>query len=169
MRRTVMSGGRPPLIGSGDVSVERLAFSVTSGIVRRMMSRSIKPIMLISGVLTTTMIYAAISPSAALQSNFGESLNGPLAELIVRNWGVLIALVGLMLIYGAFDVASRRLALLVAAASKIAFIGLVLANGSRYLGYSAGIAVAIDAVMVVVFVIYLVTSRPHESKQYAGV
>ena len=42
--------------------------------------RNIKAIMLISGVLTATMIYAAIAPAAALQSNFGESLNGPLAE-----------------------------------------------------------------------------------------
>ena len=134
-----------------------------------MMSRYIKPIMLVSGGLTTTMIYAAISPSAALQSTFGESLNGPLAELIVRNWGVLIALVGLMLIYGAFDVPSRRVALLVAAASKITFIGLVLSNGSRYLGYSAGIAVIIDSVMVMLFIACVVTVRSRESRQYAGV
>ena len=32
-----------------------------------------KWIMLLSGVLTSTMIYAAIAPDAALQSTFGES------------------------------------------------------------------------------------------------
>ena len=132
-----------------------------------MIRRYIKTIMLVSGGLTTTMIYAAVSPSAALQSNFGESLNGALAELIVRNWGVLIALVGLMLIYGAFDAPSRRLALIVAATSKITFIGLVLSNGGRYVRYGAGVAVAIDTVMVVLFVIYLVTSRARESRPYA--
>jgi hypothetical protein len=48
------------------------------------------------------MIYAAISPAKALESTFGESLSGPLAELIVRNWAVLIAMGGGMLIYAAF-------------------------------------------------------------------
>jgi cbb3-type cytochrome oxidase subunit 1 len=63
---------------------------------------NIKWIMVISGVLTSTMVYAAIDPDAALQSNFGETLDGPLARMIVRNWGALIAMVGAMLIYGAF-------------------------------------------------------------------
>jgi hypothetical protein len=133
-------------------------------------TRNIKPIMLVSGVLTTTMIYAAVSPTAALQSTFGESLEGPVADLVVRNWGILIALVGGMLIYGAFDVGSRRMALLVAAASKVAFIALVLSNGSRYLGYSAGVSVAVDTVMVILFAVYLAAPGPtRQSQQYAGV
>ena len=55
---------------------------------------SMKWIMLLSGVLTSTMIYAAIAPDAALQSTFGETLSGPLAQIVVRNWGALIALIG---------------------------------------------------------------------------
>ena len=62
----------------------------------------IKWVMLVSGLLTITMFYAAIAPQAALQSTFGETLEEPLASLIVRNWGVLIGLVGGMLLYGAF-------------------------------------------------------------------
>lgn len=58
-------------------------------------------------MLTATMLYASIAPSAALQSTFGESLDGPLADLIVRNWGALIGLVGGMLIYGAFHPPAR--------------------------------------------------------------
>ena len=55
---------------------------------------AIKWIMLVSGLLTSTMIYAAIAPRAAMLSTFGEALDGPLTEIIVRNWGVLIALIG---------------------------------------------------------------------------
>jgi hypothetical protein len=73
------------------------------------------------------------------------------------------------LIYGAFDAPSRRIALLVAAASKVTFIALVLSHGSRYFGYSAGIAVAIDTVMVLLFITCLATSVPCESTQSAGV
>ena len=73
--------------------------------------RNIRWIMIASGVLTTTMLQAVIAPEAALRSTFGESLSGPLAEIVVRNWGVLIALIGGMLIYGAFNppVQSSRL------------------------------------------------------------
>jgi len=121
--------------------------------------RHIKPLMLVSGILTTTMVYAAISPAAALQSTFGESLSGPLAEVIVRNWGVLIALVGVMLIHGAFNTSSRQIALMAASVSKVAFIGLVLSNGWRYLAHGAGTAVAIDGVMVLLFGVYLAGTR----------
>src|SRR5687767_5684943 len=120
--------------------------------------RHIKAIMVLSGALTFTMVYAAVSPTAALESTFGESLQGPLAELIVRNWGILIAMVGIMLVHGAFSTETRRMALTVATASKIAFIGLVLANGAQYLGYGAGTAVAVDTIMVIIFASYLLSS-----------
>ena len=88
----------------------------------------IKWIMIVSGVLTATMIYAAIAPEASLQSTFGETLDEPLARIIVRNWGVLIALVGGMLIYAAFRPALRPMVLTVAALSKLAFIVLNKTN-----------------------------------------
>jgi hypothetical protein len=116
-------------------------------------------IMLVSGVLTFTMVYAAISPGAALQSTFGETLDGPLAQIVVRNWGALIALVGGMLIYGAFRPAVRGLVLVVAGISKAVFITLVLSEGGRYLGAQAGVAVAIDALLIVLFAWYLLASR----------
>ena len=55
-------------------------------------------IMILSAVLTMTMVYAALAPEAALRSTFGESVSGPVADIVVRNWGALIALVGAMLI-----------------------------------------------------------------------
>jgi hypothetical protein len=118
-----------------------------------------KWLMLVSGALTCTMFYAAMAPQAALRSTFGESLEGPVAEIVVRNWGALIGLVGAMLIYGAFNPPSRPLVLTVAGLGKLVFIGLVLAHGSRYLGQQAGIAIVIDLVMVVLFIGYLVGVR----------
>jgi hypothetical protein len=120
---------------------------------------NIKWIMLVAGALTCTMAYAAIAPQAALLSMFGETLEGPLADVVVRNWGVLITLVGAILIWGAFNPQARNIALIVAGASKIAFIALVLSHGGRYLGRQAGIAIAIDLVWVVLFAWYLLSAR----------
>lgn len=120
---------------------------------------NIRWIMLVSGVLTATMAQAAITPDPALQSNFGETVSGPLAHLVVRNWGALIALIGGMLIYGALNPIQRPLVLIVAGASKVVFIALVVSEGTRYLVHQAGVAVAIDSVMIVVFAWYLVAAR----------
>ena len=119
---------------------------------------AIKWVMVVSGVLTLTMLYAAIAPRAAMPSTLGEALDGPLAEIIVRNWGVLVALMGAMLIYGAYDPRVRALVLVVAGASKLVFISLVLLYGRHYLN-TAGLAVAIDATVVVLFVVYLTRAR----------
>ena len=121
--------------------------------------RNIHRIMVVSGLLTLTMIYAAIAPEASLRSTFGEGVSGPVADVVVRNWGALIALVGAMLIYAAGKPEMRPLALTVAGASKAIFIALVLSHGSRFLGYQAGIAVLVDAIWVVVFASYLLAVR----------
>lgn len=120
---------------------------------------NIHRIMILSGLLTMTMIYAALAPDAALRSTFGESVSGPVADIVVRNWGALIALVGATLIYGARKPAVRPLALTVAGASKAIFIALVLSHGGRFLGYQAGIAVFVDALWVMVFMSYLLAVR----------
>jgi len=120
---------------------------------------NIHRIMILSGVLTMTMVYAALAPEAALRSTFGESMSGPVADIVVRNWGALIALVGAMLIYGARKPAVRPMALTVAGASKAIFVALVLSHGGQFLGYQAGIAVLIDVLWVVVFVAYLLSVR----------
>lgn len=119
------------------------------------LSRSMKWIMLVSGALTCTMIYAAIAPQAALQGTFGAALQGPVAEVVVRNWSVLITLMGAMLIYGAFNIAVRPLVLIVAGLSKVTFIALILTIGQPFLAYQAGVAVVSDVIQVALFVAYL--------------
>ena len=124
-----------------------------------------KWIMLVSGVLTCTMVYAAVAPQAALRSMFGDTLDGPLAEIVVRNWGILIALIGGMLIYGAFEPSSRRLVLIAAGLSKVAFVALLLTYGGQYLGQQAVVSIAIDLAMVLLFIVYLYATRRNEARR----
>jgi len=123
-----------------------------------MRNKIVVAIMLISGALTLTMLYAAIAPQAAVQSMFQETPEGAMASVIVPNWGVLIALMGALLIYGALHKPVRAPALIIAGVSKAAFIALVLAQGDRYLG-GLGAAVAVDSVMVLLFALILITGR----------
>ena len=125
----------------------------------RVLSTHIKGVMLISGTLTCTMLYAALFPAAALQSTFGETVNGPAAEMVVRNWGVLIFLMGVLLLRGAFDPAVRSLALLAAGTSKAAFIALVLTSGPEFMSHGAAVPVIVDGLMVALFAAYLMSER----------
>ena len=120
----------------------------------KLIAKNIKWIMLVSGVLTSTLLLAAIAPDSALRMIFGETLEGPLSDIIVRNWGVLVGLVGMLLIYGAFNEHVRKLVLVLATTSKVAFVGLILAFGSNYLS-KVGMSIAIDTLFIVLFVVYL--------------
>lgn len=116
---------------------------------------NIKWIMLVTGIITCSMLLATISPTAGLLNTFGETLpDAPIMQIVVRNWGALIGLVGGMLIYGAFNPINRSFILAVAGISKIIFISLVLFYGSAYLG-KAGIAVVFDSLVVLLYAAYL--------------
>lgn len=101
-----------------------------------------------------------------LKSNFGETLNGPLAEIIVRNWGALIGLMGIMLIYGALKTSVRRFVLIIAGTSKVIFIALVLIYGQEYLRFSVRTSVIADSIMVILYIAYLLLERSHN---FAGI
>jgi hypothetical protein len=120
---------------------------------------NIKWIMLLAGAATCGMVWAAIAPQAALHTMFGETLDGPLAEIVVRNWGALITLVGAMLIWGAFNPQVRVMALTIAVTSKLVFIALLLSYGRHYIVNQAGIALALDLVWVALLAWYLFGAR----------
>ena len=95
-----------------------------------------------------------------------ESIEGPVAEIVVRNWGALIGLMGVLLICGAFREQIRTVALLVAGTSKVIFIALVLSLGQPFLPFQVGVSIVVDTLMVVLFASYLIAER--FSPQRAG-
>lgn len=112
-----------------------------------------KWIMLAAGLLTMTMLHAAVAPRAAFRMLFGDEPEGPLALLLARNWGVLI---GAMLLWGALQPEQRPMVLMVAGASKLAFIGLVLSHPPYR--RKAMVALIFDGVMVALFAAYLLAT-----------
>jgi len=131
--------------------------------------RSMKWIMLVCGLLTVTMFQAAISPQEWQQQTFGTAIamSDPLPQIVVRNWGVLVGLIGLMLIYGAFNEANRKMVLVVASVSKGAFVALVLLYGQQLLDSQIRVGVIVDTIMVIVFVAYLIATFK-QPRVYAG-
>jgi len=100
------------------------------------------------------MLFAVFAPQAALISMFGEALTEPLAQVIVRSWGFLIFLMGVLLIYGALQPVYRNLCLVIVSFSKIAFISIILVFGFQYVEKSA-VTLILDSILIALFAFYL--------------
>ena len=119
-----------------------------------------KWLMLVSGLLTCSMFLGLFDPARSLEMNFGETISSaPSSQIVIRNWGALIGLVGLMLVYGAFVSAVRKFVLVVAGVSKVIFITLVVCYLPDFMKYATGTAVVADSIMVLLYAAYLVFER----------
>lgn len=125
-------------------------------------TNNIKWIMLVTGVITCSMVFAAIAPGAALMNTFGTSMEGPLVDIVVRSWGMFITLIGGMLIYGAYHEVHRRLVLTVATIGKLFFVGLIFVYGSAYMD-KAMLTIVFDTVVALVYIAYLLSTPKIEA------
>jgi hypothetical protein len=120
--------------------------------------KNTKWVMLVSGVLTFTMIYGLLAPQAALESMFGASFNGTLANIVIRSWSALVGLIGVILIYGFFSPKNRVFSISVAAFSKVVFVSLVLLYGQEFLDKAAS-AIVMDCFVIILAGAYLFAVR----------
>ena len=116
-------------------------------------------VLVAAGVLTFTMIQAVFAPRATMRAFFGEAPESAVADLLMRNWGALVAAGGVLLIYAAFNPAIRPPVLIYVGAGKLVFIALVLMQGGAFLRKQAGIAIIVDGVMVALFAAYLLATQ----------
>lgn len=111
-------------------------------------------ILIVSGALTSTMLLAAVAPRPVFQQFFGNPLEGPLGNAIMRNWGLIVGMSGLLLIYSAFDETIRTPIMLFSIVGKLFFVGLVFAAGGSLRAARSG--ALIDLVICALFVAYLI-------------
>ena len=109
-------------------------------------------ILLVTGCLNLLMIAALLSPHQAMEAMFGVTgeLN-PAMEIMVRSWGALVVMLGVLLLAAAFYSALVITALLFAGSSKLVFVLLCLLLGQEYLDHLQ-ITLVIDVVTIVIFI-----------------
>ena len=119
-----------------------------------LITSNIKWILIIVGALTATMAYAAIAPQGAMMSSFGATLEGPLANIIVRSWGLMVTLIGAILILSAFRPKYRRLVMSAAAIGKLFLVALIVIEGGAIM--TAALPVVIfDGLVVLIFAAFV--------------
>lgn len=97
-----------------------------------------------------------------LEALYGIEVTGPDIEILLRHRAVLFAVVGLLLLLGAFRPALRPLAVSFGLLSMLSFVVIALLVGDH--GSAVGRVVAVDVVAAVVLVAAAVGSRFSEEK-----
>ena len=118
---------------------------------------NIEWVLIVCGALTMSMLLPMLAPRFAFNNMFGEMAEGPLGNLLMRNWGQMIFATGLMLVYAAYHDESRLPILLFASFTKLTFATLVLSNGARYARKPAILIAVGDLTMVGLFMWYLIS------------
>jgi hypothetical protein len=108
---------------------------------------NIQTILVVCGLLTATMLQFAIIPAKAARSTYGEAVEGALGDVVIRGWGLLIALTGGMLLWAAFHPETRTLAIGVTLISKVFYMSQLIAKRGRFLEGMAGMTVLLDLIM----------------------
>jgi hypothetical protein len=119
-----------------------------------MIAAHIEVILVITGLLTAGVLVISVAPARAMKMLFGQAPSDVLSLFIVRHWGLLVCLVGVLLIYAAYHAEIRTPTLIVAIVEKVALVLGILASPFRQRPMALGMAIA-DAGMSAVYAAYL--------------
>jgi hypothetical protein len=120
-----------------------------------MIGTHIEIILIVTGATTAMALAQFIAPASVSRIIYGAAPTEVVGIALVRHWGLLVFLVGVLLFYAAFHPAVREPVMVVAAVEKIAFSLGIFGTSLRQNPIAAGIAVG-DTLIPLVYVLYLV-------------
>jgi hypothetical protein len=120
-----------------------------------MIGTHIEIILIFTGATTAMALAQFVAPASVSRIIYGAAPTEVVGITLVRHWGLLVFLVGVLLIYAAFHPAVRELVTVVAAVEKIGFGLGIFGTSLRRYPIAAAIAVG-DILIALVYVLYLV-------------
>ena len=120
-----------------------------------MITSNIEAILIVTGALTATMLAQFVAPTWMVRHTYGEPPSGTVSVALARHWGLLLFCVGALLVYSAFHPELREPAVVLASVEKAGFVACVFGTSLRQRPIAAVLATG-DAVMVLLYVLYLV-------------
>lgn len=115
-----------------------------------MIAANLNILLVVTGVLTLGAALLFFTPDLILKVVFGVSSPDKVTRLVVRHWGLVVALVGALLVYAGYHPDLRVPVMVIAVIEKLALAGLVLGSSLRRRRLLV-IAVAADVVMAILY------------------
>jgi hypothetical protein len=120
-----------------------------------MIGTHIEIILIVTGATTAMALTQFIAPTSVSRIIYGAAPTEVVGIALVRHWGLLVFLIGVLLIYAALHPAVREPVTIVAAVEKIGFGLGIFGTSLRRYPIAAGIAAG-DIIIALVYVLYLV-------------
>ena len=120
-----------------------------------MIGTHIEIILIVTGATTAMALAQFIAPASISRLIYGAVPTEVVGIALIRHWGLLVFLVGILLIYAAFHPEVREPVTVVAGAEKIAFSLIIFSTSLRRFPIAAAIAVG-DILIPLVYVLFLV-------------
>jgi hypothetical protein len=120
-----------------------------------MIGTHIETILIVTGATTAMAIAQFIAPVSISRLVYRAVPTEVVGIALIRHWGLLVFLIGILLIHAAFHPEVREPVTVVAAAEKIAFSLIILRTPLRRLPIAAAIATG-DILIPLVYVLFLV-------------
>jgi len=119
-----------------------------------MISRHIKPILVVTGIITASMIVAFFAPAIVLNQLFAEPPSDAVSLAITRHWGLLVFCFGGLLVWSAYRPEIRKPVLVFTIVEKVALVlGILLLPLPLKSG--AYVAASTDATFSIIYLLYL--------------
>ena len=119
-----------------------------------MIERHIKPILVVTGIITASMIAAFFAPAIVLNQLFSEPPSDAVSLAITRHWGLLVFCFGGLLVWAAYRPEIRKPVLVFTIVEKVALVlGILLLPLPLKSG--AYVAAGTDATLSIVYLLYL--------------
>ena len=120
-----------------------------------MIGTHIEIILIVTGATTAMALAQFIALASISRLIYGAVPTEVVGIALIRHWGLLVFLVGILLIYAAFHPEVREPVTVVAGAEKIAFSLIIFSTSLRRFPIAAAIAVG-DILIPLVYVLFLV-------------
>ena len=119
-----------------------------------MISRYIKPILIVTGLITASMIVAFFAPAIVLSQWFVDPPADAVTLAVMRHWGLLVFCFGGLLVWAAYRPDLRKPVLVFTIVEKVALVlGILLLPLALKSG--AYVAAGTDATLSIVYLLYL--------------
>ena len=118
-----------------------------------MINAHIETILVVTGLATALTIVQCVAPRRMLRFAFGFETPQPFTLLMASHWGLLIFLIGVLLVYAAFQPSVRVPSMVIGTVEKLFFAGLIFFGDMPKTGRTMAFAV-IDASIAVLYLMY---------------
>lgn len=119
-----------------------------------MISAYIKPILIVTGIVTAAAIAVFFAPATVLAMYFEQVPSDALSLAIARHWGLMVFCIGALIVWAGFRPELRTPVLIFACLEKIALV-IGVFTLSLHARPEASVVALSDATFTVLYLLYL--------------